>query len=157
MLPNVEPVHYCPEQHSFGTPRRVCNIRSGDGFDVLDGRARVYTDDGEDWTDGMIVGATAMLEVATAHRVHAAIMLDISAACGSQVIYDGPRHAGKYRSGPGVAAAMLMRHGIRVVSQRDYRTLRVLFGVLSAEPPDMPSIDQHETAWYREYFEARRD
>lgn len=152
MLQNVRTSHYCPEDHAFGTPRKVSNIYGGDGFDVLDGRARVLTDDGEDWTEGTIRGAEAMVEVARKADAHCAILLDISAACGSQVIYDGPRDRGNYRKGPGVAAALLIRSGFPVISQRDYRTLGLLFRKLGIEPPAMPEIDHHETEWYIEYF-----
>ncbi len=93
-LPNVQVFNFCPEDFSFGTPRAVCNTYGGDGFDVLDGRARVKTDDGEDWTDALIEAAERMLELAKANRVHVAVLMDISAACGSQVIYD-PAHAGR--------------------------------------------------------------
>jgi hypothetical protein len=51
-LPNVQVFNFCPEDFSFRTPRALCNIHGGDGFDALDGRARVTTEDGEDWTDG---------------------------------------------------------------------------------------------------------
>lgn len=152
-LPNVRAVQYCPEHHSFGTPRYLGNIHGGNGFDVLDGRARVLTDDGDDWTDGMIAGAEAMLEVARRGDIHIAILLDISAACGSQVIYDGPRDLKNYQRGPGVAAALLIRNGYRVLSQRDYRTLRLLYHKLGAKPPtDMPDFDHHESEWYVGYF-----
>lgn len=153
-LPNVQVFNFCPEDFSFGTPRALCNIHSGDGFDVLDGRARVKTEDGEDWTDGMTEAAKHMLELAKVKRVHVAVLMDISGACGSQVIYDGPRHLKIYRRGPGVCAALLIRGGIAVVSQRDLRTLALLFRKLGHEelgPPE-PARDHHETDWYQAYF-----
>jgi uncharacterized protein YbbK (DUF523 family) len=36
-LPNVRAINFCPEEFVFGTPREVCNIYGGDGFDVLAG------------------------------------------------------------------------------------------------------------------------
>jgi uncharacterized protein YbbK (DUF523 family) len=152
-LPNVRAVNFCPEDFAFGTPREVCNIYGGDGFDVLAGRARVMTDSGEDWTDAMVAAAHRMLEVAQANRVHMAILMDVSAACGSQVIYDGPRHLKHYRIGAGVCAALLMKNGYRVVSQRDYRTLEVLtFKLDKSHRIDEGAVDHHETEWYRGYF-----
>src|SRR4051812_5814225 len=53
-LPNVKVVPFCPEDFSFGTPRDLPDIHGGDGFDVLDGKARVLTDKGEDWTQGFV-------------------------------------------------------------------------------------------------------
>jgi uncharacterized protein YbbK (DUF523 family) len=155
-LPNVQVFNFCPEDFSFGMPRELCNIHGGDGFDVLDGRAWVRTDAGEDWTGAMTEAAGHMLELAKAKRVHVAVLMDISGACGSQVIYDGPRHLNVYRRGPGVCAALLIRCGIPVVSQRDFRTLALLFRKLGhgeLGPPE-PARDHHETDWYQAYFGA---
>jgi uncharacterized protein YbbK (DUF523 family) len=80
-LPNVRVTTFCPEDFSFGTPRALCNIHGGDGFDVLDGKARVLTESGEDWTEGMVAAARRMLEVAREEQVHLSLLLDISAAC----------------------------------------------------------------------------
>jgi uncharacterized protein YbbK (DUF523 family) len=152
-LPNVQVVTFCPEDFAFGTPREVCNIYGGDGFDVLKGEASVRTDSGEDWTDQMIGAAHRMLEIAQANRVDLAILLDISAACGSQVIYDGPRELKIYRKGPGVCTALLKRSGYKVVSQRDYRTLGMVLEKLeNGYCSDEGAKDHHETEWYREYF-----
>jgi hypothetical protein len=79
--------------------------------------------------------------------------MDVSAACGSQIVYDGPRHLAVYRAGVGVAAAALIRAGIPVVSQRDYRTLGVILERLRR--PDLApenGVDHHESSWYRKYF-----
>lgn len=134
-------------------PRATPNIHGGDGFDVLDGRARVKTDAGDDWTDGMVSAAERMLDVARTHGVHLALLMDTSAACGSQVIYDGPRHLGVYRAGLGVAAARLARAGFAVVSQRDHRTLGLILqhlGRPDLAPPD--ARDHHESDWYVRRF-----
>jgi uncharacterized protein YbbK (DUF523 family) len=152
-LPDVRAVDFCPEDFEFGTPRATPNLHGGDGFDALDGRARVLTDEGEDWTDGMVRAARRMLELAQENVVRFALLMDTSAACGSQVIYDGPRHLRVYRAGPGVAAALLIRSGVAVVSQRDFRTLGFVLRRLGR--PDLapaPDKDHHESEWYREYF-----
>jgi uncharacterized protein YbbK (DUF523 family) len=120
---------------------------------VLDGTARVLSERGDDWTDGMLAAAEAMLAVAQAHGVRLALLMDISAACGSQVIYAGARSEGTYQRGQGVCAALLIRHGIKVVSQRDHRTLDVLIGKLDPAHVPTPGLrDHHETAWYIETF-----
>ena len=90
-LANVRATVFCPENFSFGTPRALCDIHGGDGHDVLAGRARVLTVDGQDWTAGMVRAAREMLRAATESNVRLAILMDISAACGSQVIYSGAR------------------------------------------------------------------
>jgi uncharacterized protein YbbK (DUF523 family) len=156
-LPNVRAVDFCPEDFAFGTPRATPNLYGGDGFDAVDGRARVLTDDGDDWTDGMLRAARQMVELAQAHDVRLALLMDTSAACGSQVIYDGPRRLRTYRAGPGVAAALLVRSGIAIVSQRDYRTLGFIFRRLGRPDLAAPAArDHHETDWYRDYFPSDR-
>ena len=155
-LPNVSAVTFCPEAFSFGTPRATPDIHDGAGEDVLDGRARVLSDTGEDWTDGMIAAAHKMLEVALANAVRLAVLMDISAACGSQVIYRGARSDGVRQIGHGVCAALLIRHGVPVTSQRDWRTLDRLFRKLDPSyAPRTDAIDHHETAWYRENLRPR--
>jgi uncharacterized protein YbbK (DUF523 family) len=156
-LPNVRAVAFCPEEEAFGTPRATPNIRGGDGFDVLDGRARVVSDAGDDWTGAMLRSGLKMKDIAHQHGVHLALLMDISAACGSTVIYGGPRRLKVYRRGPGVAAAVLIRAGIPVVSQRDERTLGLLFTKLgfASDVPFTDRADHYERCWYREYFRLR--
>jgi uncharacterized protein YbbK (DUF523 family) len=134
-------------------PRETPDIDGGNGFDVLDGRARVLSDSGEDWTEGMVRAAEAMLDVARINSVHLAVLTDISAACGSQVIYLGPRTLGLHQAGQGVCTAMLIRHGFKVVSQRDYRTLgRVIQHLDPSFVVDQKARDHHESDWYVEQF-----
>ena len=155
-LPNVRAVTFCPEDYAFGTPREVCNVYGGDGFDVLDGKALVRTDSGEDWTERMIGAAQRMLALARENRIHLAVLMDISAACGSQVLYNGPRHLKNYQVGAGVCAALLMRSGYRVVSQRDYRTLELVMRKLDRNHRiDWRAVDHHETDWYKDYFKSK--
>ena len=156
-LPNVHVVTFCPEDSAFGTPRAIPDIHGGDGFDVLDGRARVLSDEGEDWTQPMIDAAHAMLMKARDSRVRLAVLTDISAACGSQVIYRGARKDGHRQAGRGVCAALLIRHGIRVLSQRDYRTLDRILGKVDPTHQSNPDArDHHETEWYVETFGSAR-
>lgn len=154
-LPTICVIPFCPEDAGLGTPRTMPDIHGGDGHDVLDGRARVLDEHGADLTAGMIAGAEAMAAQALAARAELAILTDTSAACGTQVISDGCRFATirKYRRGVGVAAALLMRRGIAVVSQRDHRTLAAIWK--RADPAaaiDPARPDHHETEWFRTYF-----
>lgn len=151
--PNVRSISFCPEESQFGTPRELCNIHGGTGFDVLDGRARVLTESGTDWTEKMLRAAGEMLQLAQRHSIHLALLMDISAACGSQVIYDGVRSNQHYQRGAGVCAALLMRNGYKVVSQRDDRTLHAILRKLDPEHTiDDAAVDHHEREWYRTYF-----
>lgn len=157
-LPNVKAVRFCPEHFSFGTPRSLPDIHGGNGFDVLDGKARVMTDKGEDWTEGFISAAGEMLKIAKKEEIDLAVLMDMSAACGSQVISDGCRLTAdrKYQKGPGVCAALLMRNNVRVVSQRGFRTLEYIHHRLDpSHQVDESKIDHHEIEWYRSYFGER--
>ncbi|MBX2906877.1 MAG: DUF523 domain-containing protein [Taibaiella sp.] len=153
--PTVSITKFCPEDFSFGSPREMCDIHGGSGLDVLEGRAQVLTETGVDWSAGMIKASERMLEIAQQNEIELAVLMDISAACGSQVIYDGNRFAENkvYQVGAGVCAAQLMRHGIKVISQRDFASLELLYNKLDpAHIVDTTKIDHHETEWYRSYF-----
>jgi uncharacterized protein YbbK (DUF523 family) len=152
-LPNVVSVRFCPEDVAFGTPRPIPDIEGGNGDDVLDGRARVVNEHGDDVTGAMLAAAHQMLELAQHERVHLAILMDISAACGSQVIYLGRRSQRVYQAGRGVAAALIVRAGIAVVSQRDFKTLsRIVAHLDPTFRVDPGARDHHETPWYVETF-----
>jgi uncharacterized protein YbbK (DUF523 family) len=148
-------ITFCPEEHSFGSPREMCDIHGGTGMDVLDGKAKVLSDSGKDWSAGMIKGAEKMLERAKENNIELAVMMDISAACGSTVIYSGNRFSENkvYQIGQGVAAALLMRNGITVISQRDFASLEALYATLDeSHQIDTTKLDHRETEWYKEYF-----
>ena len=155
---NVKLLRFCPEEFSFGTPREMCDIHDGTGFDVLDGNARVMTENGIDWTEGMIKASNKMLQIAREADIELALMMDISAACGSQVIYDGNRFSENkvYQIGAGVCAAQLIRNGFKVISQRDYASLEILYSKIDPNHKiDNTKIDHHETEWYRAYFDIK--
>jgi uncharacterized protein YbbK (DUF523 family) len=154
---NIKLVKFCPEEFSFGTPREMCDIHGGTGMDVLNGKAKVLTESGIDWTQGMINASEKMLEVGRQHKIELAIMMDISAACGSQVIYDGnrmvPEPDKKYQVGMGVCAAQLMRNGFTVISQRDFAALEILYSKIDPlHTINSNAKDHHQHPWYVEYF-----
>lgn len=149
----VQAFPFCPEDFALGTPRTMPDIHGGDGDDVLDGRARIMDEHRVDLTDAMIRGAEAMLDFAREQSVEFAVLTDMSAACGSQVISLGCRlvEDRKYQLGRGVAAALLMRHGIPVVSQRDFRTLDLLHARLDDSVQlDPEARDHHDHPWVLE-------
>lgn len=151
----VKLVRFCPEDFSFGSPREMCDIHGGTGLDVLNGKAKLLSESGIDWSEGIIKASEKMLEIAQQEQVELAVMMDISAACGSQVIYEGNRFAEdkKYQIGMGVAAAQLTRAGFKVISQRDYASLELLYHKLDPNHPiNEAALDHHEIAWYKEYF-----
>jgi uncharacterized protein YbbK (DUF523 family) len=152
---SVTLIQFCPEDFVFGTPREMCDIHGGDGFDVLKGKAKVLTSSGTDWTDGMTKASEKMLTVAKDNKIELAIMMDVSAACGNHVIYDGNRNAAnkKYQIGMGVCGAQLSKAGYKIISWREYESLEILYSridpghVINKEARD---FDRHE--WYLDYF-----
>ncbi len=151
----VRLVKFCPEEYSFGSPREMCDIHGGTGLDVLEGRAKVLSDTGIDWSEGMIKASEKMLDIAKNENIELAIMMDVSAACGSQVIYNGNRFAENkvYQIGAGVSAAQLIRAGYKVISQRDYASLEIVYSKIdSSHQINSDANDHHEIAWYKEYF-----
>jgi len=154
-LPTLRVLPFCPEQHALGTPRSMPDIHGGDGFDVIAGRAKVFDEHGRDLTAKMLEGAQAMLAFAQQARAELAILTDMSAACGSQVISDGCRLVSerRWQRGVGVATALLLDAGIPVVAQRDYQTLALLRARLDpAFTPPEGLRDHHEHPWVLEHL-----
>ncbi len=111
-------VALCPEvAGGLGVPREPADIVGGTGEDVLDGRARVVTHGGRDVTADFLRGARAVLEVALGQGVTTAVLKSRSPSCGVGQIY-GPDRV--LKAGDGVTAALLRRHGIRVISDEEW-------------------------------------
>lgn len=111
-----ELVPLCPEQMGgLTTPRQPSEIIGGDGDDVLEGRARVVDAEGKDVTAPFIKGAMEGLAIAKRIDVKKAVMKEKSPSCGVHRIYRN----GILVSGKGVLTALLLREGIRVVSNEE--------------------------------------
>lgn len=110
-LPDL--IAVCPEQlGGLATPREPAQIIDGDGFDVLNDRARVINASGIDVTDEFIRGAKAVLKIARQYKVDKAILKERSPSCGVHNIYQG----NVLVSGAGVTCALLSREGFTVLS-----------------------------------------
>jgi len=110
----------CPEVlGGLPVPRDPSEITGGNGFDVLDGRAKVITKQGVDNTVAFLRGAGAVLAVARKNGTRIAIFKERSPSCGSTVIYAGT-FDNRRIPGCGCAAAALLREGIRVYSEENY-------------------------------------
>lgn len=153
---NVHITSFCPEDFVFGTPREIPDIEGGAGASVLDGNAIVITESGKDVTQEMVNAAKKMLQVAIDNKIELAIMMDVSAACGSQVIYKGHRLAENpaYQIGMGVCAELLHRNGFKIISQRDFAALEILLSKINPQHSiNQNAIDHDQTTWYKEYFQ----
>lgn len=115
--PRVET--FCPEVAAgLPTPRKSVEIIGGDGEDVLDGKARVETRDGEDVTQFFVAGAIALLRLCLDKGVKTAYLNPKSPSCGVGVIFDGS-FSGTLTEGDGVTTALLRRWGINCVPTRE--------------------------------------
>ena len=111
-----ELIPVCPEEAGgLSTPRPPAEIVGGDGDDVLNGNAKVMTDDGADVTAAYLKGARHALQVAQSHGATHVILKARSPSCGCGDIYDGT-FSGTLTTGDGVTTALLKRHGITVTS-----------------------------------------
>ena len=105
----------CPEQlGGCGTPREPCEIRGGNGGDVLDGRCREISAKGADATEEYIRGAREALKLAKACGANKAILKARSPSCGFGQIYDGS-FSKRIICGNGVTAELLLRNGIEIL------------------------------------------
>ncbi len=103
----------CPEQlGGLSTPRRRVHLVGGDGFDVLAGRARVSTIDGnEDVSEQFVRGAQEVAKLVERYEIKQALLKSKSPSCGcNRVVIEGT-----LQSGSGVTAARLTQIGVEVV------------------------------------------
>lgn len=153
-LPTARFFDFCPEDHGIGTPRQMPDLHGGDGRLFWIGKARILDEDGNDQSDLMKKGAEAMLACARENRAELCVLTDSSAACGTQIVYEGYRlKTRNYTRGIGVAAALLDESGFLVVAQRDDWTLERVREI--CEPGYVARADAkdfHQSDWYvKEY------
>ncbi len=121
-------VTICPEvAGGLAVPRAPAEIRGGTGRDVLEGKARLVTESGEDVTEAFVAGARRALEVVERKGIRWALLKAKSPSCGSSKIYDGS-FGGVLRSGQGVTAALLRAKGVEVFSEAEIEALAKRLG-----------------------------
>lgn len=102
----------CPEvEGGRSIPRIRAEIKGGSGKDVLEGRAKVYDENGKDVTAEFLKGASATLGLMKKYDIKKAILKSKSPSCGVGTVYDGSLK-GVLVKGDGVTAALLKREGI---------------------------------------------
>lgn len=125
-------VPVCPEvMGGLPTPRPPAEIigqasAPADGAAVLDRRAAIVEDTGDDVTEPFIDGATQALQIARDNQCRFAVLTDGSPSCGSSFIYDGS-FTGKRIEGAGIVAALLRRHDIVVYGEHQISDVDQLF------------------------------
>jgi len=116
-------VPVCPEQlGGLPTPRQPAEIICADGYDVLAGQAPVLTSSGEDCTAAFLRGARETRRLAEMVSATAALLKARSPSCGNRYIYNGS-FSRELRSGPGVAAALLMASDLPVFNEEETEAL----------------------------------
>lgn len=119
MVAKGEAIPVCPEQlGGCPTPRQPCEITGGTGAGVLDKKAKVVDKEGRDVTCKFIKGAYETLKIAGLAGAKAVILKDRSPSCGFGLIYDGT-FSNRVIEGNGVAAELLHRNGIKVISESE--------------------------------------
>ncbi len=109
-------IAFCPEvAGGLSVPRLPAEIQNDDGNAVLDGRAKVFDNQGNDVSENFITGAKKALDTAQGNNIKVAILKSKSPSCGSSFIYDGT-FASVQKVGQGVTTALLERNGIKVFS-----------------------------------------
>ena len=105
----------CPELlGGLPIPGGPYEITGGTGEEVIEGKARVESDKGEDVTEEFVKGARKTLKIAKQNGIELAILKARSPSCGVDQIYDGT-FSGTLIKGDGVAAALLRKKGIKLI------------------------------------------
>jgi uncharacterized protein YbbK (DUF523 family) len=130
-------VAVCPEvAGGLPVPRPPAEITgAAGGALVLAGHARVIARTGEDVTAEFVHGAEHALAKAQEHDIRVAVLKEGSPSCGSSFSYDGT-FSGVRVPVPGVTAALLQRHGIRVFSEGQWAEADAAIGALEAATTD---------------------
>ena len=124
LLQQEETLLICPEVlGGLPTPRPSAEIIGGNGDDVLDGKAKVMTKDGEDVTEAFVSGAYKALEQIKNLHPEYIILKERSPSCGSSTIYTGEFNGNK-QTGYGVTTALFKRHGFTVISEEDFENIK---------------------------------
>lgn len=117
LVDNNKAIIICPELlGGFTTPREPAEIVGGDGEDVLQGNAQVINRLGKDVTDMYVKGAYETLRIAQEVHAEVVVLKENSPSCGSSMIYNG-EFTGDKIVGNGVTTALLIRNGLRVISE----------------------------------------
>jgi uncharacterized protein YbbK (DUF523 family) len=111
---DIIPIPICPEQlGGLPTPRPPSYFISGDGLDVLEGRATLVNREDVDVTHHFIHGAENACKIAQLLKVKWAILKEKSPSCATHLIWTEDSLV----SGVGVTAAMLKQMGVSLMNE----------------------------------------
>lgn len=110
----------CPEiLGGLSTPRNPAEIVGGDGFDVLENKAKIIDNQGNDVTKEYVNGAKKALDICQTLNCKTLILKSDSPTCSSENIYNGEFNGNK-KQGVGIFSALLMKNGIQVYNEKNY-------------------------------------
>lgn len=113
---NLLPIPVCPEQlGGLATPRPPARFQSGDGETLWLGQGELVNQLGKSMNAAFKRGAEETLRIAQLTGCRAALLKERSPSCGVHRIH---RREGLV-SGSGVAAALLRRAGLTLISDED--------------------------------------
>jgi len=113
---NLLPIPVCPEQlGGLATPRPPARFHSGDGEALWLGQGELVNQEGKSLNAAFKRGAEETLRIAQLTGCRAALLKERSPSCGVHRIH---RREGLV-SGSGVAAALLRRAGLTLISNED--------------------------------------
>ena len=110
-------ISYCPEvAGGMPVPRLPAEIQSGDGRDVLTGKAKIMNTDQVEVTDHFLQGARSVVPFLEDNLIKMAVLKSLSPACSIYNIYDGS-FSRKIRSGAGVLATFLHDYPVQLFNE----------------------------------------
>ena len=113
-LKGEEFIFMCPEQlGGLCTPRNPSEIK------YVDGKRKVFSNDGVDVTEKKKKGAQEVLNICKKYNIKKAILKSGSPSCGYGKIYDGT-FSGNKIDGNGITTELLLENGIEVISSKEF-------------------------------------
>jgi uncharacterized protein YbbK (DUF523 family) len=114
-------VAVCPEKLAgWGVPRPPVEFRGGGAEKVIEGRAKIVSNEGADLTSGLMKAVTKAVERATSLGAEEAILKEKSPSCGVTKVY----RDGRLVRGEGLFTHGLKRRGIAVRSEANFTERR---------------------------------
>jgi uncharacterized protein YbbK (DUF523 family) len=113
---NLIPV--CPEQlGGLPTPRSPSWFINGDGNDTIKGEDNLRNEEAKDVSNNFRKGAREALKICQLLNIKSAVLKENSPSCGYKKIYLKE----KLTDGQGVTASLLLKNGIKVMSENEIR------------------------------------
>jgi len=120
----------CPEQlGGLPTPRSGARITTSKGIDVIKGKAFLKTDNRGDVTKEYIHGANLTLKLVNDFKISTVILKQGSPSCGTRITQGGLKERSTV-PGEGVTTALLIKKGIKVLSEEDLENDELFFELM---------------------------